>query len=83
MPHYPVKNLKTGEEKELYMSMIEYTKWREENPDWDKDWVKGVGGGGPDCVGEMKTKLANRNPGWKEVLDKVGRACPKNKNELY
>ena len=83
MPSYPVRNLVTGEEKELKMSMIEYSKWREENKDWDRDWNKGVGGGGPECVGDLKTKFANKNPGWKAVLDKVGQACPKNKSELY
>ena len=34
MPTYPVKNLKTGEEKELHMTMKEYMAWKEENPDW-------------------------------------------------
>mgnify|MGYP003114671796 CR=1 FL=1 len=38
MPTYPVKNLKTGETKEIQMSMIEYSQWRKDNPDWDKDW---------------------------------------------
>jgi len=42
MPLYPVVNKKTGEEKELVLSVAEYEKWREENPDWDRDWVKGV-----------------------------------------
>ena len=42
MPTYPVKNMKTGEEKELSMTMLEYSKWRDDNPDWDKDWSKGV-----------------------------------------
>ena len=41
MPTYPVKNLKTGEEQELSMSVKDYEAWRKENPDWDKDWSKG------------------------------------------
>ena len=44
MPTYPVKNSKTGEQKELMMSMKEYDSWRKDNPDWDKDWSKGVAG---------------------------------------
>ena len=44
MPTYPVKNLKTGETKELNMSMKKYDEWRKENPDWDKDWSQGTGG---------------------------------------
>ena len=42
MPTYPVKNLKTGEQKEIQMSMTEYDQWRKDNPDWDKDWMQGV-----------------------------------------
>jgi len=40
MPTYPIKNLKTGETKELSMSMKEYSDWRDDpaNSDWDKDW---------------------------------------------
>ena len=41
MPTYPVKNLKTGEEQELSMSVKDYEPLRKENPDWDKDWSKG------------------------------------------
>jgi len=44
MPMYPVINRKTGEEKDVVMSVGEYEKWRAENPDWDRDWVKGVAG---------------------------------------
>ena len=44
MPTYPVKNLKTGEKKELSMTMKAYDEWRKENPDWDKDWQAGVCG---------------------------------------
>ena len=83
MPHYPVVNLKTGEKQELHMSMIEYTQWREENPLWDKNWQAGVGGGGVECVGEWKTRTANKHPGWKHVLDKAAKLAPHNKSELY
>ena len=44
MPSYPVKNLKTGETKELSMTVQEYEDFRKENPDWDKDWSQGTGG---------------------------------------
>ena len=83
MPSYPVINLKTKEKQTLFMTMQKYGEWREENPDWDKDWMEGVGGGGVECVGEWKTRLANNDSGWKAVLDKVGKACPKNASELY
>ena len=44
MPTYPVINLKTKETKTLSMTMKEYCDWKEENPDWDKDWSQGCAG---------------------------------------
>ena len=55
MPTYPVKNLKTGETKEIQMSMTDYDQWRKDNPDWDKDWNAGVANVGE--VGEVYDKL--------------------------
>ena len=39
MPVYPVINHKTGEKKDLNLTIANYQKWREENPDWDRDWT--------------------------------------------
>ena len=44
MPTYPVVNKETGEKKELSMTMVEYSNWRDDNPDWDRDWNAGVAG---------------------------------------
>jgi|TARA_B100000035_G_scaffold213818_1_gene183265 hypothetical protein len=63
MPTYNVKNLKTGEKKEFRMSMVEYNQWREDNPDWDKDWQAGVPG---TTYGEPK-----QSDGFKEVMQKM------------
>ena len=71
MPTYPVKNLKTGEQKELSMSMKKYDEWRKENPDWDKDWSQGCAGVGE--VGDWQNKLIKEKPGWNEVLDRASR----------
>tara|TARA_B100000614_G_C14429901_1_gene445661 strand:+ start:448 stop:678 length:231 start_codon:yes stop_codon:yes gene_type:complete len=68
MPTYPVKHKESGETKELSMTMKEYDQWRKDNPDWDKDWSKGIGGhmyGTP--------KLDN---GFKEAMSKVQKAHP-------
>ena len=72
MPVYPVKNLTTGETQELVMSVADYEKWREENPDWDKDWSAGCAGVGE--VGDWQNKLISRNPGWNDVLRKASKA---------
>ena len=69
MPTYPVKNTKTGETKELSMSMTEYDQWRKDNPDWDKDWMEGVAG---TTYGEPK-----QSDGFKEVMSKVQKAHPR------
>ncbi len=72
MPTYPVINLKTGEKQTLSMTMSNYDAWRQENPDWDKDWQAGVAGVGE--VGEWQEKLVKKNPGWNDVLHKVSKA---------
>ena len=67
-----VKNLKTGEQKEIQMSMTEYDQWRKDNPDWDKDWMQGVANVGE--VGEVYDKLRKTHPGWNDVLHKASKA---------
>ena len=69
MPTYPVKNLKTGEEKELYMTMKEYDEWKDANPDWDKDLSKGCASAGE--VGDWRDKMSKTHPGWKDVMGQV------------
>ena len=70
MATYPVVNTKTGEQKEVVMSIMEWDKWKEDNPDWTRDYsdpstVPGVGE-----VGEWKDKLTNKHPGGSEILKK-------------
>jgi len=71
MPTYPVINKSTGETKELSMSMIEYSKWREENPDWDKDWQAGCAAAQE--VGEWKHKMSKTHPGWNDIMNRVSK----------
>tara|TARA_B100000902_G_scaffold104745_1_gene106921 strand:- start:1035 stop:1298 length:264 start_codon:yes stop_codon:yes gene_type:complete len=66
MPTYPVKNLKTGEEKTLRMTMKEYCDWKDENPDWDKDWSKGCAGAGE--VGDWQDKMSRTHPGFHDIM---------------
>ena len=72
MPTYPVKNLITGEQKEIRMSMLEYDQWRKDNHDWDKDWNAGVANLRE--VGEIYDKLKKTHPGWNDVLHKASKA---------
>ena len=71
MATYPVINSETGEQKEVVMSVHKWDAWREENPDWDKDWSQGCAGVGE--VGEWQEKLVKKNPGWNDVLRKVNK----------
>ena len=48
MATYPVVNSKTGEQKEVVMSVHDWSKWCDDNPDWKRDYsdpstVPGVG----------------------------------------
>ena len=68
MPIYPVINKNTGEKKELSMSISKYDQWRQDNPDWYKDWNAGIGG---HMYGKPKVE-----DGFKEVMSKVQAAHP-------
>ena len=66
MPTYPVKNLKTGETKEMTMTVAEYTAWKKENPDWDKDWSQGCASAGE--TGDWRDKMGKSHPGWADIM---------------
>ena len=75
MPIYPVRHKETGEEKELNMTLNLFHLMRSgvrNNPDWDKDWSKGVASAQE--VGDWQNKLVSRNPGWNDVLGKAAKA---------
>ena len=69
MPTYPIKNLKTGETKEIIMSMKEYDQWRKDNPDWDKDWSQGAAS----AVSATGDVYSRTDGGWNEVLSRVAK----------
>ena len=74
MATYPVVNTKTGEQKEVAMSIKEWDQWREDNPDWTRDWSDPSTMPGVGEVGEWRDKLNNKHPGWKEITDKAERS---------
>tara|TARA_B100001113_G_scaffold322096_1_gene292359 strand:- start:20 stop:274 length:255 start_codon:yes stop_codon:yes gene_type:complete len=71
MATYPVVNKETGEQKEVAMSITEWSKWCEDNPDWQRDWSDPSTMPGVGEVGEWKDKLRKTKPGWNEVLRKA------------
>ena len=38
MATYPVVNTKTGEAKEVSMSVHDWDQWKTDNPDWTRDY---------------------------------------------
>ena len=78
MATYPVVNTKTGEQKEVVMSIMEWDQWREDNPDWSRDYsdpstLPGVGE-----VGEWQDKLRKKAPGWNTILKRAQKSAPRN-----
>ena len=73
MPQYDVKHLKTGETKQLNLTISAYEQWKEDNPDWERYYTPE---NAPKFgeVGEWKDKLVARNPGWNDVLAKAQKA---------
>ena len=57
MATYPVINKTTGEQKEVVLSVAEWDQWKNENPDWQRDWSDPETCPGNAEVGEWKDKL--------------------------
>ena len=74
MATYPIVNKETGEQKEVVMSVHEWSQWSDNNPDWTKDWSDPSTMPGVGEVGEWQDKLVNKNPGWGEVLKKADKS---------
>ena len=74
MATYPVINKETGEQKEVAMSIHDWSKWCDDNPDWTRDWSDPSTMPGVGEVGEWKDKLKNKHPGWNDVLRKAQKA---------
>jgi hypothetical protein len=74
MATYPVVNTKTGEQKEVSMSITEWDQWKQDNPDWTRDWSDPSTAPMATDVGEWRDKLVNKHPGWNEVLNKASKA---------
>ena len=74
MATYPVVNTKTGEQKEVVMSVHDWTQWTEDNPDWLRDYSDPSTMPGVGEVGEWQDKLHKSHPGWNDVLKAAQKA---------
>ena len=82
MATYPVRNTKTGETKEVILSVHDWDKWKEDNPEWTRDFSDPSTCPGVGEVGEWKDKLVKSKPGWNEVLDRASRQPGANKLKI-
>ena len=73
MATYPVVNKETGEQKEVVMSVHDWSQWCEDNPGWSRDYSDPSTMPGVGEVGDWKAKLVRGKPGWNEVLDRASR----------
>ena len=70
----PVVNSKTGEQKEVVMSVHDWSKWSDDNPDWKRDYSDPSTMPGVGEVGDWRDKLRKTKPGWNYVLRKAQKA---------
>ena len=78
MPVYPVINHKTGEQKEVKMSIHDWDKWCADNPDCLRDYSDPSTMPGVGEVGEWQDKLRKKAPGWNTILKRAQKAAPRN-----
>lgn len=74
MATYPVINKETGEQKNVVLSVHDWDQWKEDNPDWTRDWSDPSTCPSSAEVGEWKDKLRKSHPGWNDVLHKAQKA---------
>ena len=79
MATYPVIHTESGEQKEVKMSIHDWDQWKEDNPEWTRDYSD------PDTMpgmgvefGDWRQKLMSKKPGWKQVMDNVKKIAKRN-----
>ena len=68
MATYPIINKKTGEQKEIKISVHDIQQWYEDNPEWQRDWSDPSTAPNMGELGEIYDKLKKSHPGWNDVL---------------
>ena len=73
MATYPVINKETGEQKEVKLSVHDWSQWLEDIPEWQRDWSDPATAPASGEVGEVYDKLKKSHPGWNDVLNKASK----------
>ena len=80
MATYPVINKETGEQKDLVISVHEWTQRCEDNPDWKRDWSDPSTCPASGEVGEWRDKMSRTHPGFHDIMkNKIAPKAPRNR----
>lgn len=74
MPTYPIVNTKTGEQKEIFLSIDEWENFKKENDVWIRDWSDPSTAPNSFEMGDWQNKLISKHPSWNTVLEKASKA---------
>ena len=74
MATYHVVHKETGEQKEVVMSVMEWSQWCDDHPDWKRDWSDPSTCPMAAEVGDWRNKLVSKKPGWNDILAKASTA---------
>ena len=80
MATYPVINKETGEQKEVRLSVHEWSQWKDDNPEWDRDWSDPSTCPASGEVGEWRDKMSRTHPGFHDIMkNKIAPKAPRNR----
>ena len=80
MATYPVINKETGEQKEVRLSVHEWSQWKDDNPEWDRDWSDPSTCPASCEVGEWRDKMSRTHPGFHDIMkNKIAPKAPRNR----
>jgi hypothetical protein len=80
MATYPVVNKQTGEHKEVVLSIHDWDQWKQDNPDWERDWSDPSTLPGSGEVGDWRDKMKKTHPGFHDIIrNKIGAKAPRNR----
>ena len=80
MATYPVVNKQTGEQKEVVLSIHDWDQWKQDNPDWGRDWSDPSTVPGSGEVGDWRDKMKKTHPGFHDIIrNKIAVKDPRNK----
>ena len=68
MATYPVINTKTGEQKEVVISVHDWEQWKTDNPDWTRDWSDPSTCPSSGDIGDPLDKMSRTHPGFHDIM---------------